>query len=279
MGLFSSLFGSDEGSKKAARASQANLSYIKDMAAKDQASRDAIVAGLQPDLAYASGTERRVMEGALSDSDESRARSRTMWDEYMTSALPVQRQFFKEALDYGGLADQERAAGTAVSDVRQQFGVQKGMNDRALAAMGVNPNSMRFASADREAQLRAMATSAGGATGARKMARDTGIQLRKDATTIGQGLLSGSQDFSKLTLGGQQLAGGLTNQAVNRGLAVGQFKVGGTANAMNAANSAASNYSSTLANQDSSGLLPIALGLGASALTAPSTSWIGKKLS
>lgn len=278
MGLFSSLFGSDDGSKEAARVMQANLNTIKDMAAKDQAARNEIIAGLQPSLAYSDATDRTVIDTSLADAKTARSRGNTMWDEYMSNIMPVQRQFYQEALDYGGLADQERAAGQAVSDIRQQYGIQKGINDRNLASMGVNPNSGRFAAADRAAELAAMAAAAGGATKARVGARDTGIQLRKDATQIGNMALSGAQDFTRLSLNANQLAGGLSNNLVNRGLAVGQFKVGGTANAMNALSGASSQYANALQQTDSSGILPGLMGFGASALTAPDTSAAGRVL-
>lgn len=278
MGLFSDLFGDDSGSEKAAEVAQANLNWQKQMAAEDQARRESIVSGLQPSLDYANAADRSVIEAAMRDAETARTRGNTMWDEYMSSVMPVQRQFYKEALDYGGTADQERAAGLATSDVRQQYATQKAINDRALASMGVNPNSGRFASADRASELAAMAAAAGGATKARTTARDTGIQLRKDATQIGQNLLTGTQNFGNLTLANQNLAGGLTNNAVNRGLAVGQFKVGGTANTMNAVSNAASNAASAYQNTDTTGLIPGLMGFGAAALTAPSTSWIGKKL-
>ena len=128
--------------------------------------------------------------------------------------------------------------------------------------MGINPSSGRFASSDRAAELAAMAAAAGGATKARTTARDTGIQLRKEASTIGNATLAGSQDFNRLALGGVQTAGSLTGNAVTRGLQAGQFKVGGTANAMNAVSGAASNYANALANQDTSGIFPTIAGVG-----------------
>lgn len=262
MGLFSDVFGSSDGSKAAARVAAANLAWQKEMAKEDQARRDAIVSGLQPSLDYANTTDRTLIEKAIEDAETSRSRSNTLWDQYMTEIVPVQSKFYKEALDYGGEADQARAAGLATSDVRQQYAVQKGINDRNLAAMGVNPNSGRFASADRAAELAAMAAAAGGASKARTTARDTGIQLRKEATTIGRGLVTDTQNFGNLAINNQTLAGGLTNQAVNRGLAIGNFKVGGTANAMNAANSAAGIASNAYANQDTSGLIPTIAGVG-----------------
>lgn len=262
MGLFDFLFGSDEGSQKAAEAMRENLAYVKEQAAKDQVARDQILAGLQPTLDYANETDRKLIESAMADAATSRERGNTLWDQYMTSVVPVQKKFYQEALDYGGTADQERAAGLATSDVRQQYAIQKQANDRALAAMGVNPNSGRFASADRASELAAMAAAAGGATKARTTARDTGIQLRKDASTIGNATLAGSQDYTRLGLAGTQTAGGMTSNAVNRGLNVGQFKVGGTANAMNAVSNAAGNYANTLSQQDTSGLFPTIAGVG-----------------
>lgn len=278
MGLFSSLFGSDDGSKEAARVMQANLNTIRSMAEADQRARNDIISGLQPSIDYSNTVDRTVIDTSLADAATARARGDTMWDQYMSSVMPVQRQFYQEALDYGGLADQERAAGQAVSDVRQQYAIQKGINDRSLASMGVNPNSGRFAAADRAAELAAMAASAGGATKARTTARDTGIQLRKDASQIGNATLGATQDFTRLGLGANQLAGGLSNNLVNRGLAVGSFKVGGTANAMNALSGASAQYANALQNTDSSGILPGLMGFGASALTAPATSYAGQVL-
>jgi hypothetical protein len=261
MSFWDNIFGSDEGTQKAADVMEQNLNYIKSLQARDQAARNEIISGLQPSIDYANATDRSTIDAAIADANVARERGDTLWDQYMTNIMPVQTQFYREALDYGGLADQERAAGLATSDVRQQYAIAKAQNDRALAAMGVNPNSGRFASADRAAELAAMAASAGGATKARTLARDTGIQLRKEASQIGNQTLGMSQDYNRLTLGGQQLAGSLTNNAVNRGLAVGQFKVGGTANAMNAVSNAAGNYANVLANQDTSGLFPTIAGV------------------
>ena len=272
MGLFDSLFGSNDGSEAAADAMRENLAWVKEQTAKDQAARDQILSGLQPSLNYANETDRKLIEQAMADAATSRERGNTLWDQYMSSVVPVQNKFFQEALDYGGAADQERAAGQAVSDVRQQYAIQKGMNDRALASMGVNPNSGRFASADRASELAAMAAAAGGATKARTLARDTGIQLRKDASTIGNATLGGSQDFTRLGLSGTQTAGALTGNEFARGLSAGQFKVGGTANALNAVSGAASNYANALSAQDTSGILPTIAGVG----TAYALNRIGK---
>jgi hypothetical protein len=262
MGLFSSLFGDNSGSKAAAAAMRENLAYIKEQAAKDQAARNEILTGLQPYVSTANTLDTELASNALSDAATARTRGNTLWDQYMTSVVPVQSQFYKEALDYGGLADQERAAGMATSDVRQQYAIQKGIDERALEAMGVNPNSGRFASANRAAELAAMAAAAGGATRARSMARDTGVQLRKEATSIGQNLIPGTQNFGNQALNfGTQASSSIANPVV-RGLQLGQFKVGGTANAMNAVSGAASNYANTLANTDTTGIFPTLAGVG-----------------
>jgi hypothetical protein len=279
MGLFSSLFGDNSGSKAAAKVSEANLAWQKDMAAKDQAARDAVLTGLQPGMDYANQMDRTIIDQSLQDAGTARERGNTLWNQYTQDVMPVNHQFYTEALDYGNAADQERAAGVATSDVRQQYATQKGINERNLASMGVNPNSGRFASADRAAELAAMAAAAGGATKARTTARDTGIQLRKDATQIGNGMLTNTTQQQQLSLSGNQLAGNLTGNAVTRGLAAGNFKVGGTANAMNAVSNAAGNTASSLQSTNTTGLVPGLMGLAASTLTAPSTSWIGKKLS
>lgn len=278
MGLFSDLFGSNSGSKQAARVAQATLDWQKQQVAQDRADRAGIVAGLQPQITLANTVDQGTIGELQGLAGDSRARGNTLWNSYINNVAPVESKFYKEALDYGGEADQASAAGEAVSDVRQQAGIQRQMNQRQMTSMGINPNSGRFASQDRMAQLLEMAAAAGGATKARKAQRDAGIQLRKDATQIGQNTLNASGTFSNAAIGSNNAASSVANNGVARGLQVGEFKVGGLPTYMsgvgNASNAAATAYNNT----NTTGLLPGALGVGASFLTAPTGSWAANKM-
>lgn len=278
MGLFSDLFGSNSGSKQAARVAQSTLDWQKGLVAQDQATRNQIAAGLQPALDYANTVDRSTVSELQGLGGDSRMRANTMWQRYMDNVAPVENQFYKEALDYGGEADQNAAAGEAVSDVRQQSAITRKANDRTMASMGINPNSGRFASQDRMAQLLEMAAAAGGATKARKTQRDTGIQLRKEATQVGQNTLSSSGNFTNAAVTSNVNASGTAGKGVDRGLEVGNFKVGGLPTYMSGVGSASNAAATAYNNTNTTGLMPGLMGVGASFLTAPTGSWASNKM-
>lgn len=272
MGLFSSIFGSDDGSKKASRVMRQNLDYVRGLQQADQADRDSIYAGLQPEIDYANGVDKEVVGDALDWGDKNRNRSDVMWKRYKQNVMPVEDVYYREALAAGGEADQNRAAGRAVSDIRQQQDIARAGMNRDLASMGVNPNSSRFGSANRAAELMAMAAAAGGATNAREGQRRWGMDVRGEAVDRGRTNIDAAKGFGDSSLAANIAASGIAGNAVNRGLAAGQFKVGGRQNFSNSISGASGGYASALQNTDTTGLVPGLLGFGSSFLTAPKGS-------
>lgn len=278
MGIFSSLFGSNDGSQEAADLAQENLAWVQGQAGADWNRRSSIARGLQPYRDYADGIDKQVVDSLMASGGTFGGYSKDLWDRYINKAAPVEDQFYQDAANYGGLADQNRAAGEAVSDVRQQAGIQQQMTNRNLASMGVNPNSARFNSGNRVAELAAMAAAAGGATKARQAQRDKGIELRGKAAELGQGLLRGAGSFGELGVKATGAASDVAGQGFGRGLQVGKFRMDGMPQYVNGVNSAVSTATNALQNTNTTGLVPGLLGFGASALTAPSTSIVGKWL-
>lgn len=93
----------------------------------------------------------------------------------------------------------------AVADVNQQGSAAIGQNNRALAAYGINPNSGRFVSADRNAAMQQAAMGAGAAN----TAREAGIADFKNRTA---GSLAGeNEDFTQKSAIGLQRASTLSN--------------------------------------------------------------------
>lgn len=121
--------------------------------------------------------------GAMRTANE---RSADQWDQYTQTFRPIEERMASEAMEYGGASDQERAASSAVSDVQQQSGIARDSAERNLQAMGVNPNSGRFAATSAATDLRTSAARAGAATSARTTARDKGIALRSGAAAFGR---------------------------------------------------------------------------------------------
>lgn len=158
--------------------SKESLDWYKQIYASDIAPRQARQDALTEQVASA----------AMADSAAQRARSNDQYAFWNDNYRPLEVQSAKEAADAGGESDQNRAAGRAVSDVRQQQVISRGISDRNLTSMGVNPNSTRFVAADKANDLKTTAMAAGGATNAREIARDKGITLRTGAVSTGRGM-------------------------------------------------------------------------------------------
>lgn len=142
-------------------------------------------------------------------------RADELWKTYVDNYKPIQEKSAQEILEAGGVADQNRAAGRAVSDVRQQAQIARASTARDLASMGVNPNSGRFTTAYGADALRETAAAAGGATNAREAARDKGIALRLDGANTGAQLATTGLGFSQLGTSQGANAVNSTNNAIN----------------------------------------------------------------
>jgi hypothetical protein len=117
-------------------------------------------------------------------------------------ANQMAREAVKERLRYRALEDSimsevdrysedqaaDRFAGQAGADVQQQLAVQRGVANRNLTRMGINPNSGRFAALNNQYALGGAAATAGAKTNARMNARNTGIGLKMNAANMGRNL-------------------------------------------------------------------------------------------
>ena len=261
MGLFSSLFGSNSGSKAAAKVAAANSARIAALGQQDIAERKNITDAMRPDLEYATGIDRGVVDDLNEYSGIDRARGDELFNDWRDNFKEVGDQYAADARMAGGEADQERGAGLAVSDVAQAASVARASAMRSGAGMG-NPNAGGGAS-DRKFQLAQMAAQAGGATKAREDQRRWGIALRGDATKTGMGLLSPASTFSNAGTAAKVATSDIADNAVTRGLNVGNFRVGGYGTAISGLNGATNIQTNALSATDQKGTLPAIIGAGA----------------
>lgn len=101
---------------------------------------------------------------------------------------PLQDQFIETAKRWDSPAAQRTAAREAVADVSQQAALAQQQSDRAAAAMGVDPNSRRFAAGKRGATIDLALAKVGGANTARQRVRQQGLELQGQAINLGSGL-------------------------------------------------------------------------------------------
>lgn len=255
MGLFSSLFGSNSGSKKAAKVAAANSAQIRSWGNQDIAERANIAAGLQPEMDYADGVDRTTVGNLQDWSLDNNSHAEELYNDYSTIGRPAG---LKMAAFADQIGDQEAAAGMGVSDMAQQAAIARASASRSGAGIG-NPNAGGGAS-DRKFQLAEMAARAGAATSGRRTALKEGFGAQADVAKYGASLLNPATGFAGLASNQQVAASGVAGDAVTRGLNVGNFKVGGYAPAAASLNGATNIQTNALTSTNQTGILPMVAG-------------------
>ena len=105
---------------------------------------------------------------------------------------PLERSIVQDAQDFNTEAYREQLASQAAADAGRAFGLSQQQNQRAMAAMGINPNSGRFAGMQQAAGLQQAATRAAAMTGTRRQAEQMGYARQLDAAGLGRGLAGAS---------------------------------------------------------------------------------------
>jgi len=121
---------------------------------------------------------------------------------------PVEERMVSDALAFNTQAKREELAQQAAADFGLAQQQAQASNERAMAAMGVNPNSGRFSGQQRASALQQAAGRANAMTGTRQQAEALGYARLADAVGMGRGLPGASA-------GAYQVATGAGNSAAN----------------------------------------------------------------
>lgn len=127
---------------------------------------------------------------------------------------PVEDAFIEEASTYGSEGRQREAAAEARADVESSAARVRLQQDRAAAAMGIDPTSGRYAGIDRATGLNTALAAAGAENNARTRQRDKGLALKADVANMGRGAFATSASAAATGLGAGSGAVGL-NQGTN----------------------------------------------------------------
>lgn len=112
---------------------------------------------------------------------------------YQTQTFrPVEQGLVRDAQHFNTADYRNQLASQAAAASAQAFGNTQAASNRAMASMGVNPNSGRFAGITAQNNLGLAAQRAGAMTGARQQAEQTGWARRMDVTGLGRGLAGAS---------------------------------------------------------------------------------------
>ena len=140
--------------------------------------------------------------------NEQMAQARDYYNYQRDTYRPLERSIVADARRFNTEAYQNQLASQAAADAGRAFGISQQQNQRAMAAMGVNPNSGRFAGMQNATGLQQAAVRANAMTGARRQAEQMGYARQLDAAGLGRGLAGASA----AAYGGASSAGSMAGQ-------------------------------------------------------------------
>jgi hypothetical protein len=113
--------------------------------------------------------------------------------DYQTSTFrPVEQGLVKQAQEFNTDAYRNQLASQAAADAGRAFSQTQAATQRSMAAMGVNPNSGRFAGLQNQNAVALAAQQANAMTGTRRQAEQLGWARQMDAAGLGRGLAGAS---------------------------------------------------------------------------------------
>ena len=172
------------------------------------------------------------------------AQGKDYYDYQTQTYRPVEKGIVADALAFDTDAYRNQLATKAAADSGLAFGRTRMANERAMASMGVNPNSARFQGIGSQAALGQAGARAGAMTGARERAQQTGYARKLDAAGLGRGLSgastaaygsavgAGGQAAGVYGLAGQQHLGGMAQGAGTIGSGL-NMQISGLSNVLN----------------------------------------------
>ena len=113
---------------------------------------------------------------------------KAMGDMYRNTYMPMMQEQANAARNFNTEAHREGLAQQAAADTARAFTNQQAASGRSMAAMGINPNSGRFAGMQRGTDLALAAARAGAMTGTRRQAEAEGLNRVNSAIAGGQNL-------------------------------------------------------------------------------------------
>jgi hypothetical protein len=172
------------------------------------------------------------------------AQGKDYYDYNKTTYRPLEQGLVADAQAFDTDAYRNQLATRAAADSGTAFNRTRQANERAMASMGVNPNSGRFQGIAGQSGLMQAASRAGAMTGARERAQQTGYARKLDAAGLGRGLSGASTAAYNSAIGAGGAAAGTYGMAGNQYMAgMGQgsgtigsgynMQIGGLSNVLN----------------------------------------------
>ncbi|MGL4271486.1 MAG: hypothetical protein ACRCTO_04275, partial [Pseudomonas paracarnis] len=207
---------------------------------------------------FAQGNERqavtddlntKVINQQIDSQDRANTWAKQDRERTLNTFQPVEDAFVKTAQEFDTPQKQAEEAATAKADVIAASEQAKATGARQMAAMGVSPDSGRFAGITRAQDTNTALASAGAQNTARQIVRDKGLALKADAINMGKGLASSTAAAAGIGINAGNSAVANNATANNQFNANGQVMSQGFQGAVGANNSAGSMLNSLYGNQ------------------------------
>lgn len=187
-----------------------------------------------------SASQLAAQEQASQWATEDRDRYKTVFQPREEAYASNADKWYSEAEAWDSPTRQAQVAAEAKADVMTNASQQRAAGQRNMAAMGVNPNSGRFAGVDRSADLQTSLAAAGAQNTARNNVRSQGMALRAqgmglqaDSINIGRGLAGSAQTSAGLGVTAGSAALGSNMAAHSQWMGNNQIMAQGYQGAMN----------------------------------------------
>lgn len=155
----------------------------------------------------------RVTEQQLATQDQANAWAKEDRGRYTSTFRPIEDKYISDATSWDSPERQAAMAAEAKADVMGAADQQRQISNRQMSAMGVNPNSGRFAGSTRAGNTATALNAAGAQNQARNTVRQQGMAMRADVANMGKGLPSQAASSSSLGLSAGNSAVGNTLSA------------------------------------------------------------------
>tara|TARA_B110000902_G_scaffold132878_1_gene154236 strand:+ start:3020 stop:4045 length:1026 start_codon:yes stop_codon:yes gene_type:complete len=135
---------------------------------------------------------KSIAEQQMAAQKQQMTQAKDYYDYQVDTFRPLEKGLVADAERFNTESYREQASGQAAADAGRAFGISQQQNQRAMASMGVNPNSGRFAGMNAASGIQQAAVRANAMTGARTQAEQMGYARKLDAAGLGRGLAGAS---------------------------------------------------------------------------------------
>jgi hypothetical protein len=135
---------------------------------------------------------REIAATQQSAQEEQMRQARDYYDYMQSTYRPIEQGLAAQAQRFNEADYREQLAQQAAAETGRAFSTTQAAQQRVMAAMGVNPNSGRFASMQNQSALGLSAQRAAAMTGARQQAQQLGWARQMDVAGLGRGLSGAS---------------------------------------------------------------------------------------